>query len=118
MHKQSRGFRLNPLTLKSQQELEQPLLGEFSVLILAAAVAHDMEVVATPKLWASVTANQPSLGLQNGGPVKEEFSIPYFQKTVIGKKLPSGGAQSLNDLKTKESGLSALAKHGSKRSSG
>ncbi|KAG0573861.1 hypothetical protein KC19_VG216000 [Ceratodon purpureus] len=63
MHKQMNGFTVNPITLKNQQLMEHPSLGEFSVLVLAAAVAHQMEVMTPPKLWASVIVNQQPMAV-------------------------------------------------------
>ncbi|XP_024387784.1 uncharacterized protein [Physcomitrium patens] len=98
MHKQVKGFTINPVTLKNQQAMERPLLGEFSVLVVAAAVAHQMEIVAPPKLWASVVVNHvsvvpPSCG---SGSVKEEYGASMFQRSISGKKV---GAHVHGDVK-------------------
>lgn len=103
MHKQRKGFTVNPLTLKNQQVMEHPQLGEFSVLILAAAVAHEMEVVLPPKLWAPVIINQPSLAVSmpENLTVKEEFSMPIFQRSASAKKMTG---QIHSDIKLVEGG--------------
>nr|XP_024381344.1 uncharacterized protein LOC112285068 isoform X3 [Physcomitrium patens] len=87
MHKQVKGFSINPVTLKNQQSMEHPPLGEFSVLVLAAAVAHQMEIVAPPKLWTSLVVNQlPVVVSSNTVPAKEELGTPFFQRSTSGKK--------------------------------
>lgn len=103
MHKQRKGFTVNPLTLKNQQIMEHPQLGEFSVLILAAAVAHEMEVVLPPKLWAPVVINQPSLAVSmpENLIVKDEFSMPIFQRSASAKKM---AGQIHSDIKLVEGG--------------
>lgn len=103
MHKQPKGFTVNPLTLKNQQIMEHPQLGEFSVLILAAAVAHEMEVLVPPKLWAPVIINQPSLAVSvpESFIVKEEFSTPIFQRSASAKKI---AGQIHSDIKLVEGG--------------
>ena len=89
MHKQFKGFTVNPLTLKTQQLMEYPLLGEFSVLVLAAAVAHQMEVVAPPKLWASILVNQQALVVPSSEScsVKDEYGRLLFQSSTSEKKI-------------------------------
>jgi hypothetical protein len=64
MHKHVNGFTLNPQTLRKQEEMENPPLGEFSILVLAATVAHHMDVVNPPKIWASAILNQPEWSVQ------------------------------------------------------
>lgn len=64
MHKHVNGFTLNPQTLRRQEEMENPPLGEFSILVLAATVAHHMDVVNPPKIWASAILNQPEWSVQ------------------------------------------------------
>ena len=89
MHNQVKGFTVNPLTLKNQQSMEHPSLGEFSVLVLAAAVAHQMEVVAPPKLWASILLNQQPLVIpfSESCSTKDGYEIAVFQSSTSGKKV-------------------------------
>nr|PNR56923.1 hypothetical protein PHYPA_003916 [Physcomitrium patens] len=62
--------------------MEHPLLGEFS-----AAVAHQMEIVAPPKLWTSLIVNQLSMVVASSNTVSaKEFGIPFFQRSTSGKK--------------------------------
>uniref|UniRef100_A0A7I4E5W7 AP2/ERF domain-containing protein n=1 Tax=Physcomitrium patens TaxID=3218 RepID=A0A7I4E5W7_PHYPA len=91
MHKQVDGFGINPVTLKNQQSMEHPPLGEFSVLVLAAAVAHQMEIVAPPKLWTSLFVNQLPAVVPPSDTVsaKEEHGTPLFQRSTSGKKAAS-----------------------------
>ena len=65
MHKHVGGFVVNPQSLQKQQTMVNPSMGEFSVLVLAATVAHHMDVVDPPKGWASAIADQPPWVLQS-----------------------------------------------------
>lgn len=98
MHKQTSGITISPSVLKSQEAMEHPVLGEFSVLVLAAAVAHQVEVVAPPRLWASIVVSQTPLvpPSPEGCAMKEEYGTPTFQRSSSGKKL---AAQVQSDLK-------------------
>lgn len=97
MHNQVKGFTVNPRTLINQQSTAHPSLGEFSVLVLAAAVAHQMEVVAPPKLWASILVNQQPLVVppSESCSVKDEYGTPVFSQSV---KKAAGQAQSESKL--------------------
>ncbi|BFI35611.1 EREBP-like factor [Marchantia polymorpha subsp. ruderalis] len=57
MHNNNHGFTLSPQTLKKQQGVERPPIGEFTLLVLAATVANDVEVKEPPKIVRTVEAN-------------------------------------------------------------
>lgn len=85
MHKHVGGFVLNPQSLRKQKTMLNPSIGEFSVLVLAATVAHHMDVVDPPKGWASAIADQPPWVLQSAETTRGEH-------LGSAKRLPLPGA--------------------------
>jgi len=117
MHKQVKGFTINPGTLKSQQAMEHPVLGEFSVLVLAAAVAHQVEVVAPPRLWASLLVSQTPLVAPSPENIslKVDYGTAELSRSSSGKKV---AAQLQSDLKQVETGAYINPKAAARRSQG
>lgn len=117
MHKQVKGFSINPGTLKNQQAMKHPVLGEYSVLVLAAAVAHQVEVVAPPRLWGSIVVNQTAVVAPSpeSCSMEEEYGTPALQRSSSGKKV---GAQVHSDVKLVETGPFVNPKPAARRSQG
>ncbi|KAL2623897.1 hypothetical protein R1flu_008142 [Riccia fluitans] len=83
MHSNNHGFSLSPQTLRKQQDLDRPPIGEFTLLVLAATAANDVEVKEPPKIVRTAQGNNHTLARGNSNDENQVFFVRKLSNAVV-----------------------------------